>query len=59
MGPIKMVKWLADNAPNLGRRLAMLRHNEHTEIEYRWEPWHTEQLCEMLKLLNTEVPLGM
>ena len=35
----EMVRWLADNAPKLGKRLAMVRNNEHGRDEHTWEPW--------------------
>ena len=51
----KMTRWMTDNAPGIGRRLAILRNNEHESSMHTWHPWHTEQFRIMLELLNSEV----
>ena len=51
----KMARWLADNAPETGLKLANLRNNWHGLLTHSWQPWHTEHFRMLLELLNLEV----
>ena len=51
----KMTRWMIDNAPSVGKRLATLRNNEHESRTHTWHPWNTEHFRILLELLNSEV----
>ena len=50
-----MTRWMMDNAPSVGKWLAILRNNMHKSNTHTWHPWHTGQFRMLLELLNSEV----
>ena len=55
---LEMARWLADNKPETGRKLANLRNNWHGSRTQSLEPWHMEKFRMLMELLSKDVGLN-